>query len=71
MFFEKKYKQSNISRWKDIDILGDFFHDEVAEWLRRWTANPYVIKFVSDLRQVAGFLRLLRFLPTRKLSTTI
>ena len=40
MFFEKKYKQSNISRWKDIDILGDFFHDEVAEWLRRWTANP-------------------------------
>jgi hypothetical protein len=37
MFFEKKYKQSNISRWKDIDIIGDFFHDEVAEWLRRWT----------------------------------
>ena len=40
MIFEKKYKQSNISRWKDINILGDFFHDEVAEWLRRWTANP-------------------------------
>jgi hypothetical protein len=36
MFFEKKYKQSNISRWKDINILGYFFHDEVAEWHGRW-----------------------------------
>jgi hypothetical protein len=29
----------------------------------------YVIKFVSDLRQVAGFLRVLRFPPPIKLTT--
>jgi hypothetical protein len=31
----------------------------------------YVIKFVSDLRQVGGFLRVLRFPPPRKLTATI
>jgi hypothetical protein len=31
----------------------------------------YVIKFVSDLQQVGGFLRVLRFPPTIKLTSTI
>ena len=31
----------------------------------------YVIKFVSDLRQVAGFSRVLQFLPPIKLTATI
>jgi len=31
----------------------------------------YVIKFVSDLRQVGGFLRVLRFPPRIKLTATI
>ena len=31
----------------------------------------YVIKLVSDLRQVSGFLRVLRFPPPIKLTTTI
>ena len=31
----------------------------------------YVIKFVSDLRQVDGFLRVLRFPPPIKLTATI
>ena len=31
----------------------------------------YVIKFVSDLRQVGGFLWILRFPPPIKLTTTI
>jgi len=31
----------------------------------------YVIKFVSDLRQVGGFLRVLRFPPPIKLTVTI
>jgi hypothetical protein len=31
----------------------------------------YVIKFVSDLRQVGGFLQVLRFPPTIKLTATI
>ena len=31
----------------------------------------YVIKFVSDLRQVGGFFRILRFTPSIKLTSTI
>jgi len=31
----------------------------------------YVIKFVSDLQQVSGFLRVLRFPPQIKLTATI
>ena len=31
----------------------------------------YVIKFVSDLGQVRGFLRVLQFPPTIKLTATI
>ena len=31
----------------------------------------YVIKFVSDLRQVSGFLRVLQFPPPIKLTSTI
>jgi hypothetical protein len=31
----------------------------------------YVIKFVSDLRQIDGFLRALRFPPPIKLTATI
>ena len=30
----------------------------------------YVIKFVNDLRQLCGFLRVLRFLPLIKLTAT-
>jgi hypothetical protein len=31
----------------------------------------YVVKFVSDLRQVSGFLQVLRFPPPIKLTATI
>jgi len=31
----------------------------------------YVIKFVSDLRQVGGFLRVFRFLPPIKLTSRL
>jgi len=36
--------------------------------IRAW---HYVIKFVSDLRKVGGFLRVLRFPPSIKLTATI
>jgi len=36
-----------------------------------WGVQHYVLKFVSDLRQVGGFLRVLRFPPPIKLTTTI
>ena len=36
-----------------------------------YSIQHYVRKFVSDLRQVGGFLRVLRFPPTIKLTATI
>ena len=36
-----------------------------------YSIKHYVIKFVSDLRQVGGFLRALRFPPPIKLTATI
>ena len=36
-----------------------------------WSVQHYVIKFVSDLQQVYGFLRVLRFTPPIKLTATI
>jgi hypothetical protein len=36
-----------------------------------YSIQHYVMKFVSDLRQVSGFLQLLRFLPPMQLSATI
>ena len=35
-----------------------------------YSIQHYVIKFVSDLRQVSGFLRVLRFPPLTKLTVT-
>ena len=36
-----------------------------------FSIQHYVIKFVSDLWQVGGFLRVLRFPPTIKLTATL
>ena len=36
-----------------------------------YSIQHYLIKFVSDLRQVDGFLRTLRFPPPIKLTATI
>ena len=36
-----------------------------------YAIQHYVIKFVSDLRQVSGFLRVLRFPPPIKLTAMI
>jgi hypothetical protein len=36
-----------------------------------YSIEHYVIKFVSDLWQVGGFLRVLRFSPPIKLTATI
>jgi len=42
-------------------VSSNLVHGEV------YSIQHYVIKFVSDLRQVGGFLRLLRFPPPIKL----
>jgi hypothetical protein len=40
-------------------------HDEV------YSIQHYVLKFISDLRQVGGFFRVIRFSPPMKLTATI
>jgi hypothetical protein len=46
-------------------VTSKAFHGEV------YSIQHYVIKLVSDLRQVGGFLRALRFPPPIKLTATI
>jgi hypothetical protein len=36
-----------------------------------FSIQHYVIKFVSDLRQVSGFMRVLQFPPSKNLTATI
>jgi hypothetical protein len=51
------------------------YHHECCEFKPRsgevYSIQHYVIKFVSDWRQVCGFLWVLRFPPPIKLTTTI
>jgi len=42
-----------------------------AQAIQHYVIQHYVIKFVSDLRQIGGFLRVLRFPPSIKLTATI
>jgi hypothetical protein len=39
--------------------------------IQEYSVQHYVIKFVRDLRQVGGFLRVLQFPPSIKLTATI
>ena len=53
-----------------LSLLRFVLFSQYFIWLGRGVQH-YVIKFVSDLRQVGGFLRVLRFPPSIKLTTTI
>ena len=46
-------------------VISNPVHGEV------YLIQPYVIKFVSDLQQVGGFLWVLRFPPSIKLTDTL
>ena len=46
-------------------VSSNLAHDEV------YSIQHYVIKCVSDLRHIGGFLRVLWFPPPMKLTTTI
>jgi hypothetical protein len=50
----------------------DAYHHYSIEFKSRsWLGVHYVIEFVSDVRKIAGFLRVLRFPPPIKLTATI
>jgi hypothetical protein len=53
-------------------LTTDIILDRVVPYMVEVNSiQNYVIKFVSDLRQVGGFLRLLRFPPPIKLTSRI
>jgi hypothetical protein len=56
-------------------VIGAYHHRrcefESHSGMAHSMLQHYVIKFVSDLRQVGGFLRVLRFPPPIKLTATI
>ena len=60
LFILKKYLKQNIITTKVVS--SNRVHGEV------YLIQHYVIKFVSDLRQVGGLLRVLRFPPPIKLT---
>jgi len=69
-FLEKKGRRVRKKLSKSSQIFLEVVssnpvHGEV------YSIQDYVIKFVSDLRQVGGFLRVLRFPPPIQLTATI
>jgi hypothetical protein len=56
-----------------VHCIFDAYHHWHCEFKSSsgWGVQHYVIKFVSDLWQVCGFLRVLRFPPPIKLTATI
>jgi hypothetical protein len=68
MFATSKEMAKIVTKQQNDLIFGRkklFAHGEVT------SIKYYVIKFVSDLRQVGGFLRVLLFPPPIKLAPTI
>jgi hypothetical protein len=63
------------NRGRDRMVVGYTitYHHRCCEFESRTGrgVQHYVIKFVSDLRQVGGFFRVLRFPPSIKLTVTI
>ena len=64
-----------VSRDRDLMVVGftttyaiSALHHWYCEFESRsgWGVQHYVIKFVSDFRQIGGFLQILRFLPPIK-----
>jgi len=72
-------KSTNMGqRGRDCMVVGfrttcafSCYHHWCCEFKSRWGWDYYVIKFVSDLRQVDGFLQVLRIPPSIKLTATI
>ena len=62
--YSRNIKKYSVPITSDV-VDSTPLHDEV------YSLQHYVINFVSDLRQVGGFLRALRFPPPIRLTATI
>jgi hypothetical protein len=56
---------------EDCSVFGNFVITLIFEFRPGQGVQHYVIKFVSDLRQVRGFLLILRFPPPIKITAAI
>jgi hypothetical protein len=75
MMFNATFNNISVISWQSVLLVEK---TEVPGETRSWSAHGevywiqhYVIKIVSDLRQVGGFLRVLRFSPPIILTATI
>jgi hypothetical protein len=68
-FLADKYGYPSISKLHQLDKICTKIKNAylVAFYGKVYSIQHHVIKFVSDWRQVGGFLRALRFPPARKL----
>ena len=64
MVVDLQLPMQSVTRATEV-VSSNPAHDEM------YLMQFYGIKFVNDLRQVGGFLRVLRFPPPIKLTTTI
>jgi hypothetical protein len=69
MLFNATFNNISVILWQSVLLVEE---TGVPGENRRYNLRmDKVIKFVSDLRQVGGFLRVLRFPPPIKLTATI
>ena len=57
--------------WSHGSWIYNYLCNQYLSPLPTQATKHYLIKFVNDLRQVGGFLRVLRFPPSIKLTATI
>jgi hypothetical protein len=73
--FSKTWHRLNLNVLKEVVICGCLGKPKIIkQYLMMsevYSIQPYVIKFVSDLRQVSGFLQVLWFPPSIKLAAKI
>jgi hypothetical protein len=65
MVFNATFNNISVISWRSVLLVEQTAHSEV------YSIQHYVIQFVSDLRQVCGFIRVLQFPPPLKLATMI
>ena len=71
MYISKLSIQKMVRNAIHMSYIGCSFPQPKKTPPKQTNEQHYVIKFVIDLRQVGGFLRVLRFPPPIKLTATI
>jgi hypothetical protein len=73
MVLKVTLKNISVISWRSVllvEEIGEPVENRIP-LMMLYSIQHYVIKFVNDLRQVGGFLPVLRFPPPIKLTATI